>query len=69
MNKAIITAIDFEISRLQQARRLLSGGNKTGYGSPKKAPAKRVLSPEARAKIVAAQKKRWAKAKAAKKAA
>lgn len=69
MNKAIITAIDVEISRLQQARRLLSGGNETGHGSRKRALAKRVLSPEARAKIAAAQKKRWAKAKAAKKAA
>ena len=71
----ILSAIDEEISKLQQARQLLSGySNPTGAtekrkpGRPKKivAPvsaAKRVLNPEARARIAAAQKKRWAAAK------
>jgi hypothetical protein len=49
----IITAIDAEISRLQQARNLLAGSRGTGGG-------KRVMSADARARISAAQKKRWA---------
>lgn len=65
---AIIAAIDDEIQRLQQARKLLGKseatterkpGTKTQ--TPKK--AKRKLSAEARARIAEAQKKRWAKAK------
>jgi len=64
----ILAAIDQEIGQLQQARRLLqsSGGSKlvsglTGRaGGPRK---KRVLSPEARQRIAAAQKRRWAKQK------
>jgi hypothetical protein len=73
----IIEAIDAEISRLEQVKALLNGNG----GAPAKrgasaAPAvtgsaaakkRRPLSPEARARIVAAQKKRWAKVKAAKK--
>lgn len=72
----IIAAIDAEIAKLQQARYLLSGYSdptsasvKRGPGRPKKTtvlqPAKRVLSPEAKARIAAAQKKRWAAAKKA----
>jgi hypothetical protein len=57
----ILAAIDAEISRLQQAKALLNGT------AVKHGPGKRVLSPEARARIVAAQKKRWAKAKKASK--
>ncbi|AFL86779.1 hypothetical protein Terro_0433 [Terriglobus roseus DSM 18391] len=67
----ILAAIDAEISKLQQVRAALSGYSdptvvKRGPGRPKKivapvkAPAKRVLSDAARAKIAAAQKKRWA---------
>jgi hypothetical protein len=70
---AIIEAIDAEISRLQQVRSLLAqstgigtkiatAGRKAGRPAKK---AKRTLSPEARAKIAAAQKKRWAAAKKA----
>jgi hypothetical protein len=75
MNTAeILTHIDAEIARLTQTKALLSarethstrikpGRNaktvKTGTTK------KRVLSPEARARIAAAQKARWAKAKKA----
>jgi hypothetical protein len=67
----IISAVDEEISKLQQARSLLTeypdptpSAIRRGPGRPKKAvsakPVKRVLSPEAKARIAAAQKKRWA---------
>jgi len=67
----IISAIDEEITKLQRVRSLLSGYSdptptaiKRRPGRPKKAvsakPVKRVLSPEAKARIAAAQKKRWA---------
>jgi hypothetical protein len=64
----ILVEIDNEISRLQQARDLLSGSNARGprkgsYGAAKKtakAPVRRKLSPEGRAKIAAAMKRRWA---------
>jgi hypothetical protein len=65
----IIAEIDKEIARLQQARELLSGGG-GGVPSPfsQRTRKKRVLSPEARERIAEAQKKRWAKQKAAAKA-
>lgn len=63
----ILAAIDEEISKLQQVRRLLqsSGGNKlaSGFSGSGRSRAKRVLSPEARQRIAAAQKRRWAKQK------
>jgi hypothetical protein len=63
----IIEAIDAEIQRLQAAKALL-GGNPTSKPaakpSPKK-PGRRKISAAGRARIVAAQKARWAK-KAAK---
>ena len=72
----ILSAIDAEISKLQQARALLIGsteplGVKRGPGRPKKvsapkpAVAKRTMSPEGKARIAAAQKKRWAVSKKA----
>jgi hypothetical protein len=66
----ILAAIDAEIQRLQHARTLLSGDTvvKRGPGRPKGSspvPKRRPLSPEARAKIAAAQRARWAKAKKA----
>jgi hypothetical protein len=82
--QAIIAALDKEIVRLQQARAILTtaanvngaASIKRGPGRPKKAasvvaPTKRKgISPEARERIAAAQKARWAKVrKAAKKAA
>jgi hypothetical protein len=75
---AILSAIDAEISKLQQARAMLADVEaapivavKRGPGRPRKMTAtvpvkakkKRVLSDDARAKIAAAQKKRWAAAK------
>ena len=62
----LITAIDAEISRLQQARKLLAGATGTQSAQPKK--RKRTLSAEGRARISAAQKKRWAQRKRAAKA-
>ena len=69
----LISEIDAEIARLTQVRNLLAGGEggtSLRYGGngakPTGAPRKkRVLSAEARARIAAAQKKRWAKQKKA----
>jgi hypothetical protein len=55
----LIAAIDAEISRLQQARKLLSGSTAT-RGSKRGA-----ISAEGRARISAAMKKRWAQQKRA----
>jgi hypothetical protein len=70
----IMAELDAEISRLQQARRLLagvpvavdkdSGTTVMALGSRKR----KKMSAAARAKISAAQKKRWAKTKSTKKA-
>ena len=59
----LISEIDSEISRLQQARALLAGGHSVNRTRPH--GSTRVLSAEARARIAAAQRKRWAKQKAA----
>jgi fructoselysine-6-P-deglycase FrlB-like protein len=67
--QSIIRELDTEIARLQQVRALLTG---TGSSAKAGRPAKRkyTLSPEARKRIVDAQRKRWAaQKKAAKKAA
>jgi hypothetical protein len=72
--KEIITALDAEIARLQHARSVIaSSGEPKRRGRPPKSapstvpvPKKRTLSTEARKKIAAAQKKRWAKQRAAK---
>lgn len=71
----IVDAIDTEIARLTHARNLLTGSHPSlGYptGTEKRtytkravapAPAKkRMISPEGRARIAAAQKLRWAAA-------
>jgi hypothetical protein len=69
--KEILEHINSEISRLQQVRALLQGatnGHKKASVSGSSAPkvkGKRVLSVEARKKIAAAQRRRWAKAKKA----
>ena len=64
-NQEIIAAIDAEILCLQQVRNLISdlGGTKRGNRPPAGSAlkAKRTLSAEAREKIAAAQRKRWAK--------
>jgi hypothetical protein len=59
----MIAAIDEEITRLEQVRKLLQ--NATGQrllrtGATGRPAKKRVLSAEARQRIAAAQKRRWA---------
>ena len=65
----IIADIDTEISKLQQARAILTSvGVKKGPGRPKSTePKKRKLSATGRAAISAAMKARWAKVNKAKK--
>jgi hypothetical protein len=59
----IIAAIDEEIGRLQQVKKLLHSAGSHGISavSATKTSPKRILSPEARQRIAAAQKRRWAK--------
>jgi hypothetical protein len=66
-SQSIIAAIDKEIARLRDVRKVLARngklaepkrGSKTGVASKKM--AKRKLSPEARERIAQAQRKRWA---------
>lgn len=77
--KEILAQVDAEIILLQQARALLvgTGAPTRRRGRPKQQAAepvlskptkkKRNLSPEGRARIAEAVKRRWAKQKAAKK--
>ena len=61
----VIAAIDAELSKLNQARKLLAG---TAAAQPSATPAKKTgtrkkkrrLSAEGRERIAAAQRKRWA---------
>jgi hypothetical protein len=62
---ALIAELDKQIARLRDARNLLSGEKSAPArrGRPAKSTdgrSKRNLSPEARAKMAAAQKRRWA---------
>ena len=72
--KGIVAELDAEISRLQQARRLLAGIPVTvskvngPAGVARGGRKRKKMSAAARAKISAAQKKRWAKTKSVKKA-
>jgi hypothetical protein len=67
----IIQTIDAEIARLERARALLNGhtaqvrsGRPIGSkATPAAKPLRRKMSAEGRARIVAAQKARWAKVK------
>jgi hypothetical protein len=68
--EALVAEIDAEIHRLQQVRSLLTGhtpplkrGRPLGKKPSASALPKRTMSPEGRARIVAAQKARWAKTK------
>jgi len=61
----LIAAIDEEIDRLMQVRKLLLAGASTQTRGRRR---KRHLSAEARARISAAQKKRWREQKRASKA-
>jgi hypothetical protein len=65
MDNKIIAAVDEEIARLQQVRSILAGGG--GFPGPfkKRRGGKRTLSAEARERIAAAQRKRWAAQKKA----
>jgi len=62
----LISSIDAEIARLEQARALLAG-SESGAAKKQVKPRRRRhrLSAEARARIAAAQKKRWAAQKKA----
>jgi hypothetical protein len=76
-SQEILEQIDNEIARLQQVKALLQGSNghkaasasrhslSVASSSAPQAKVKRVLSPEARKKIAAAQRRRWAKARKA----
>jgi uncharacterized protein (DUF2384 family) len=73
-SKSIIDAIDEEIARLREVRSLLARTSRIADSTqvPKakaaaKKSTKRRLSPEARARIAEAQRKRWATARKAKK--
>jgi hypothetical protein len=65
----LITSIDSEISRLKQVRSLLNGlESRSGVKAANRQShrgGKRTLSAAARARISAAQKKRWAQQKRA----
>jgi len=64
--QGILAQIDAEIGRLQQVRAILTGKATNGRKNKvaaKSVPKKRQLSPEARARIAAAQKARWARAR------
>jgi hypothetical protein len=70
--KEILDHINSEIARLQQVKALLQGTTNGARGAASangsvapKVKGKRVLSEEARKKIAAAQRKRWAKARKA----
>jgi len=55
----LLEEVKKEIARLQKVVELLEDGNTSTSGRRKRKP----MSAEARAKIAAAQKKRWAKTK------
>jgi hypothetical protein len=67
---SLLVAVDAEIARLREVRALLSHSGasglakKSGRKSAKKAVAKKIIkrtmSPEGRARIAEAQRKRWA---------
>ena len=68
----ILALIDAELAQLQEARALIAGSGLQKAESPKPDPAtvdkpkqKRNMSPEGRARIVAATKARWANQKKA----
>jgi hypothetical protein len=64
--EALVAEIDAEIDLLQKTRALLTGHTaplKRGRPPATKPKTRRTMSPEGRARIVAAQKARWANAK------
>jgi hypothetical protein len=64
--EGILAEIDAEIRKLEQVRAILTAKDgRPGTKAPAAGRKKRWLSPEARARIAAAQKARWAKIKKA----
>jgi hypothetical protein len=62
----VLGSLDEEIGRLRQVKDLLLGGGAgSGRLAVKRAKRKRVMSAEARERIAAAQRKRWAAQKKA----
>lgn len=60
----LLSALDAEISRLQQVRAILAGGsNHTALKRGRPAGKRRTMSAEGRARIAEAQRKRWANQK------
>jgi hypothetical protein len=59
----VLSQIDIEIAKLQQARKLLSGKVVGNGRTTKPARKKRTMSAAGRARIAAAQRARWAKVK------
>lgn len=64
LKKALKLAIKLEDAQAELAS-LLGGASETPRGPSRPKKTKREMSPEAREKIAAAQKKRWAKQKKA----
>jgi len=67
-NASVLAFLDDEIERLQQALQLLGAAESDGFGSARGTRRKGAwhMSAEARGRISAAQKARWAKRKAGK---
>jgi hypothetical protein len=64
--KALVAELDAEIDRLKEVKALLAGQTtspRRGRPPATKSKSRRTMSPEGRARIVAAQKARWANAK------
>ena len=61
----LLYSIDSEISTLKQVRSLLVGSHSSGSRRGRQPKKKRTMSAEARARIAAAQRRRWAKQKRA----
>jgi topoisomerase IA-like protein len=66
---ALLSSLDSEIATLKQARALLADQHGRGPRAAKPAKKKGTMSAAGRARIAAAQRRRWAKLKAKKKAA
>jgi hypothetical protein len=64
-NAKILAAIDEQIGRLEEAKRLLGGGSSSGSNGRKTGKSRRKMTAAARRKISLAQKARWAKQKKA----
>lgn len=61
----LLYSIDSEISTLKQVRALLAGSGSSGSRRGRPPKKKRTMSAEGRARVAAAQRKRWARQKRA----